>query len=84
MRNVRRLREEISQSNAGLVHAQYGSMTAGIARWAKGRLPLLISFCGMIFWERLARLRLAHTRKVRPLGQSLGSTWGSGSYREER
>ena len=46
LRNARRLRKEISQSNAGLVHAQYGSMTAGIARWAKGRLPLLISFCG--------------------------------------
>ncbi len=45
-RNIRRLREEIARTQARLVHAQYGSVTAAVARRIQGSLPLVISFCG--------------------------------------
>jgi glycosyltransferase involved in cell wall biosynthesis len=45
-RNVRRLRAEIAGSDADVVHAQYGSVTAAVADAARGSLPLVISFCG--------------------------------------
>jgi teichuronic acid biosynthesis glycosyltransferase TuaC len=45
-RNVRRLRAEVARSEAEIVHAQYGSVTAAVADAARGTLPLVISFCG--------------------------------------
>ena len=45
-RNVDRLREEIARARPGLVHAQYGSVTAAVANRVRGSLPLVISFCG--------------------------------------
>lgn len=44
--NVRRLRAEVASSGAEVVHAQYGTVTAAVADAARGRLPLVISFCG--------------------------------------
>jgi teichuronic acid biosynthesis glycosyltransferase TuaC len=46
VRNIRRLKREIGHARPGLVHAQYGSMTAAIASFIKGSLPLVVSFCG--------------------------------------
>lgn len=46
IKNVRRLRQEIMQTRPGLVHAQYGSVTALVSYLAKGDLPLVLSFCG--------------------------------------
>jgi len=46
IRNTWRLRREISQTQPGLVHAQYGSVTAFITCLVQGRRPLVISFCG--------------------------------------
>jgi teichuronic acid biosynthesis glycosyltransferase TuaC len=46
LQNVRRLRREVSRSRPGLVHAQYGSVTAGVANLIRGSLPLVVSFCG--------------------------------------
>ena len=45
-RNVRRLRQQIAQTRPGLVHAQYGSVTALVGYFIKGTLPLVVSFCG--------------------------------------
>ena len=46
IRNFKRLRQEISDIQPEVVHAQYGSMTALLACLVKGKLPLVISFCG--------------------------------------
>jgi teichuronic acid biosynthesis glycosyltransferase TuaC len=46
LQNVRRLRREVSRSRPGLVHAQYGSVTAAVANLIRGSLPLVVSFCG--------------------------------------
>jgi teichuronic acid biosynthesis glycosyltransferase TuaC len=46
LQNLRRLRMEVSRSRPGLVHAQYGSVTAAVANLVRGSLPLVISFCG--------------------------------------
>ena len=46
VRNVQRLKEEVAQSRPGLIHAQYGSVTAAVAHWVRGSLPLVVSFCG--------------------------------------
>ena len=46
LRNVRRLRREVSDAMATVVHAQYGSVTAVVAHWIRGNRPLVISFCG--------------------------------------
>jgi len=46
LRNISRLKEEISRVNPRIVHAQYGSVTAAVANWIKGPLPLVVSFCG--------------------------------------
>ena len=45
-RNISRLKEEIARVKPRLVHAQYGSVTAAVANWIKGPLPLVVSFCG--------------------------------------
>ena len=45
-RNLRRIRREVADSNPGLIHAQYGSVTAALAYCVKGNAPLVISFCG--------------------------------------
>lgn len=45
-RNLRRIREEVARSKPGLIHAQYGSVTAALAYCVKGSVPLVISFCG--------------------------------------
>src|SRR5689334_11889922 len=45
-RNIDRLRKEIARIRPGLVHAQYGSVTAAVAHRVRGSLPLVISFCG--------------------------------------
>jgi teichuronic acid biosynthesis glycosyltransferase TuaC len=46
LRNVRRLKTEIAVAQPQIVHAQYGSVTAAVARLIKGQLPLVVSFCG--------------------------------------
>jgi teichuronic acid biosynthesis glycosyltransferase TuaC len=46
LRNIRRLKGEIASTQPHIVHAQYGSVTAAVARLIKGRLPLVVSFCG--------------------------------------
>jgi glycosyltransferase involved in cell wall biosynthesis len=46
VRNITRLKGEIAQTKPGLVHAQYGSVTAAVASLIKGSLPLVVSFCG--------------------------------------
>jgi teichuronic acid biosynthesis glycosyltransferase TuaC len=46
LRNIRRLNKEVAAVNAQVIHAQYGSVTAAIARLIKGPLPLMISFGG--------------------------------------
>ena len=46
LRNISRLKEEIGRIKPRLVHAQYGSVTAAVANWIKGPLPLVVSFCG--------------------------------------
>ena len=45
-RNARRLKGEVVQVRPQLVHAQYGSVTAAIAKTITGTLPLVVSFCG--------------------------------------
>ena len=46
VRNIRRLRREVDDSGAMVVHAQYGTVTAAVgAMVAQGR-PLVVSFCG--------------------------------------
>jgi glycosyltransferase involved in cell wall biosynthesis len=46
LRNLRRIRQEVDREKPGLVHAQYGSITAAVAYCAKGRVPLIVSFGG--------------------------------------
>jgi glycosyltransferase involved in cell wall biosynthesis len=46
LRNIRRLKSEIIRYQPGLVHAEYGSITAAIACFIKGQVPLVVSFCG--------------------------------------
>lgn len=67
LRNIQRLKREINHTTPGLVHAQYGSVTALVSYFSKGSLPLVLSFCGSdllgtpvpnFFWrvrERLGR-----------------------------
>src|ERR1051325_4227657 len=44
-RNIDRLCKEIVRTRPGLVHAQYGSVTAAVANRVRGALTLVISFC---------------------------------------
>lgn len=46
LRNLRTLKRQVAHAKPTLVHAQYGSVTAAVARLIKGRLPLTVSFCG--------------------------------------
>ena len=46
LRNIRRLRQQVAQMKPGLVHVQYGSVTAAVGNFIKGTLPLVVSFCG--------------------------------------
>jgi teichuronic acid biosynthesis glycosyltransferase TuaC len=46
LRNVQRLKKEVARHEPGLVHAKYGSVTAAVAYLIKGKLPLVVSFCG--------------------------------------
>ena len=46
IQNIRRLRTEITHTRPALVHAQYGSVTAAVAHFIRGSLPLIVSFCG--------------------------------------
>jgi teichuronic acid biosynthesis glycosyltransferase TuaC len=46
LRNIRRLKAEISGKKPLVVHAHYGSVTAAVARLARGGVPLVVSFCG--------------------------------------
>jgi teichuronic acid biosynthesis glycosyltransferase TuaC len=46
LRNARRLAEEVNRSRPGVVHAQFGSVIAGIACCSRQAVPLVISFCG--------------------------------------
>ena len=45
-RNARRLVEEVNSSCPGVVHAQFGSVIAGIACCSRQAAPLVISLCG--------------------------------------
>lgn len=45
-RNIQRMRTELARSRAFVVHAQYGSVTAAVARSIRGSLPMVLSFCG--------------------------------------
>jgi len=45
-RNIRRLKHEVAAAQPHIVHAQYGSVTAAVARLIAGGLPLVVSFCG--------------------------------------
>ncbi|MGE3539043.1 MAG: glycosyltransferase [Candidatus Tectimicrobiota bacterium] len=46
LRNIKRLRQERAGASRGLVHAQYGSVTAAVAQLIRGQWPLVVSFCG--------------------------------------
>ena len=46
MRNAKKLRALARRVEPSLVHAQYGSMTAALAAFVAGSLPLVVSFCG--------------------------------------
>lgn len=46
LRNIRERQREVLRIKPGLIHAQYGSVTAAVARCIKGSLPLIVSFCG--------------------------------------
>jgi teichuronic acid biosynthesis glycosyltransferase TuaC len=46
LRNIHRLRKQAAVTRPGLIHAQYGSVTAEVANLIKGSLPLVVSFCG--------------------------------------
>jgi glycosyltransferase involved in cell wall biosynthesis len=46
LRNVQRIKAEVARFKPGLIHAQYGSVTAAVANLIKGSLPLVVSFCG--------------------------------------
>lgn len=45
-RNASELKTELARVRPLLVHAQYGSVTAAVARMIQGSLPLIVSFCG--------------------------------------
>lgn len=45
-RNARKLKLELAHVRPRLVHAQYGSVTAAVAKIIAGTLPLVVSFCG--------------------------------------
>ena len=45
-RNVRELTAEVSRFRPDLVVAYYGTMVAAVTRWAKGRVPFVITFRG--------------------------------------
>lgn len=44
--DVARFRSDIRENQKCVVHAQYGSGTAALAKLAHGKAPLVISFCG--------------------------------------
>ncbi len=46
MRNAKKLEALTRRVEPSLVHAQYGSMTAALAAFVAGSLPLIVSFCG--------------------------------------
>ena len=68
LRNIKRLKQERARAEYGIVHAQYGSVTAAAAHLIRGQWPLVVSFCGDdllgtpnpgLVWrlrERIARL----------------------------
>src|SRR5699024_6578705 len=43
VKNILRLRQEITETATGLVHVQYGSVTALVSYFSKSKLPLVIS-----------------------------------------
>lgn len=45
-RNIKRLAREVANANPDIVHAQYGTVTAAVARLAAGRRPLVVTFRG--------------------------------------
>jgi len=45
-RNVLRLKGEITRAQPGVMHAQYGTVTAAVARLVRADIPLVVSFCG--------------------------------------
>ena len=46
LRNAKKLQALTRQVEPSLIHAQYGSMTAALAAFVAGSLPLVVSFCG--------------------------------------
>ena len=50
LRNIKRLKRDIPKIKPGLVHAQYGSVTAAVAHLIRGSLPLVALFAATIFW----------------------------------
>jgi len=46
MRNAKKLQTLARRVEPSVVHAQYGSMTAALAAFVAGSLPLVVSFCG--------------------------------------
>jgi glycosyltransferase involved in cell wall biosynthesis len=46
LRNLERIKSEMARYRPTLVHAQYGSIAAGIGNLVKGSCPLIVSFCG--------------------------------------
>jgi teichuronic acid biosynthesis glycosyltransferase TuaC len=73
-RNIRRLKGEIAQIKPGLVHAQYGSVTAAVADLVKGSLPLVVSFCGD---DLLGTPVPGLTWRVRERGARLAGLWAA-------
>lgn len=63
------MRREVIHVKPGVIHAHYGSVTAALAYCIKGRLPLVISFCGsdLLGWPHpglLWRLREGSARAI--------------------
>jgi teichuronic acid biosynthesis glycosyltransferase TuaC len=46
LRNIRRICAEARRAQPKLIHAQYGSVIAGMGRLVRGSAPLIVSFCG--------------------------------------
>jgi len=46
LRNIKRLKQERARAADGIVHAQYGSVTAAVAHLIRGQWPLVVSFGG--------------------------------------
>lgn len=45
-RNIKRIGSEVASANPDIVHAQYGTVTAAVARLVAGRRPLVVTFRG--------------------------------------